>query len=551
MPTQDEIAFPRLTPAQLEALLPLGRCRPTTPGEILFREGERAFDFFVVRRGEVEILEHSHGAAQVVTVHGPGEFTGDVDLLTGRGALVTARVRTPGEVLQLDEAALRRVVAEMPGLGDLLLRAFLMRRSLLLGHGYQGIRIIGSRFSPAAHQLREFAVRNAIPFTWLDVEQDEEAEALLRHFGVPAGATPVVITMDGQVLRNPSVTDLAARLGLEMHPEPGAVHDLVVIGAGPAGLGAAVYAASEGLRTFVVDAIATGGQAGTSTRIENYLGFPAGITGAELTSRALLQAQRFGAQVSVPQAAVRLRRDGGRYAVVLDDGTALAARCVLVASGAEYRRLEVPGIERWEGAGVYYAATALEARLCAGDAVAVVGGGNSAGQAAVYLARFARRVHLVVRGPDLDRSMSRYLIDRIEHLDPVQVHLRATVVAVEGDEALEAVTLRAADSGAETRLPVRTLFVLIGAVPHTAWLGDCVRLDRRGFVLTGPAIPADALADAAWAAAGRPPFLLETSLPGVFAAGDVRSGSVKRVASAVGEGAMAVSFVHAHLAAAQ
>jgi thioredoxin reductase (NADPH) len=517
---------------------------------VLFAEGERGFDFYVILSGAVEIVETSSGAEQVVTVHGPGEFTGDVDTLTGRGALVTARMQQDGEVLAIDPDALRRVVAELPEISEILLRAFLMRRTLLLGQGYQGLRVVGSRFSPAAHQLREFLGRNAVPFTWVDLEQDEQAESLLRRFGIGAAETPVVIGREGRVLRNPSLGALAASVGLAAPVDPGDLYDLVIVGAGPAGLAASVYATSEGLRTLTLDAIAAGGQAGTSARIENYLGFPAGISGAELTSYALLQAQKFGSQISVPCAAVGLRLEGGHRVVQLEDGRSLHARCVLIASGAEYEKLAVPRLEQFEGAGVYYAVSAIEAQLCAGDEVVVVGAGNSAGQAIVYLAGYARRVHVVMRGDDLGRSMSRYLVDRVEHLETVRIHRRSEIVALEGEQALAAVRIRNRDTGVEERLPTRALFVFIGARPHTGWLTGCVRLDRKGFVLTGDAVPREVLSQEVWKAAGRGPYFLETSLPGVFAAGDVRSGSAKRVAAAVGEGAMAVSFVHAFMGAA-
>jgi thioredoxin reductase (NADPH) len=438
---------------------------------------------------------------------------------------------------------------ELPEISEVLLRAFLMRRTLLLGDGFRGIRIIGSRFSPAAHRLREFASRNAIPYTWLDVEADAEAEALLRHFGIGPDETPIVIGRAGELVRNPSPAEIAEYMGLDTPLAHDAVYDLVVVGAGPAGLAASVYAASEGLSTLAVDQVAAGGQAGTSSKIENYLGFPTGISGAELSRGALLQAQKFGARVLVPRRAVGLRLQGGMRVVVLDDGSELAARCVIVASGASYRTLDVPNRQRFEGAGVYYAATEMESRYCRGDDVVVVGGGNSAGQATVYLSRVARHVHVVIRGDDLGKSMSRYLVDRIEGTANVTVHHAHEVTALDGGSALERVRLREVGTGAETELPVQALFLFIGAVPHSAWLRDCVSLDRHGFVITGPALAADLVRTPPWQQARRAPFFLETSLPGVFAVGDIRSGSVKRVASAVGEGSMAVSLVHAHIGA--
>jgi thioredoxin reductase (NADPH) len=549
MATENEIAFPRLTAEQIHALCPLGQGRKTTEGEYLWRAGERGFGFFVILSGRVEITDSTGDTPQLVAVHEPGEFTGDVDVLTGRTSLVEGRVIEAGEVLELQPEQIRRAIGEMPEISEILLRAFLMRRTLLLGQGYQGIRIIGSRFSPEAHHLREFCSRNAIPHTWLDVEEDAEAEVLLRTFGVGPDQTPIVIGRDGQWRSNPSVADLARYMGLNAHLDPGDAYDLVVVGAGPAGLAASVYASSEGLRTLTLEAVAPGGQAGTSSRIENYLGFPTGISGADLAARALLQAQKFGAQISVPGTVASLGVDGGMRVVRLDDGTRITTRCVLVASGAEYRSLEVPGLREMEGAGVYYAATEMEARLCGGGEVVIVGGGNSAGQAAMYLSRFARAVHVVIRGGDLGKSMSRYLVDRIERTAAIRVHPHTTVAAVQGSGALRGVTLRDLQSGGETFVPTLALFLFIGAVPRTAWLKDCVQLDRAGFVLTGDALSPEVREGEAWRALRRRPLFLETSLPGVFAAGDVRSGSVKRVASSVGEGSMAVSFVHAHIGA--
>lgn len=547
MASDHDIAFPVLGTDDLRALTARSRARAVRRGEVLFAEGDRDFCFFVVLQGEIEIVEHSRGTPFTVAVHRPGEFTGDIDMLTGRAALVTARAAEDGQVLALSTAELRRAVEELPELGETIVKAFLMRRTLLLGAGFEGVKILGSRFSPDAHRLRDFATRNAIPFTWIDLEADEQADALLRQFGVPASATPIVFGGDGSWVSNPSLAEFADCAGLGAVLEPDHVYDFVIVGAGPAGLAASVYAASEGLDVLTVDALAAGGQAGTSARIENYLGFPAGISGAELTRNALLQAQRFGARITVPSTVRSLAIEGGDRVVTLEDGTRLRARCVLVASGVNYRRLDVPGLSDFDGAGIYYAATDMEARLCRGEEVVVVGAGNSAGQAIVYLARYATHVHVMVRRPDLGASMSRYLVDRVEGLENVTIHRGAVVVGYEGDGHLSAVAVRTAD-GSHRTFPTSSLFLFIGADPNTAWLRGCVDLDRKGFVLTGTGLcPATATSER-WRAAGRPPFLLETSLPGVFAAGDVRSGSVKRVASAVGEGAMAVSFVHAHIA---
>jgi thioredoxin reductase (NADPH) len=547
MLTEKQLAFPTLTPRQIAELRARGTVRPVAAGEILLAEGDRDFSFFVVQSGSVEILEHSSGTERVVAVHAPGEFTGDVDLLSGRGTLVTARVREAGEVIQVEARVLRHIVNELPELGELLLTAFLTRRTLLLSEGLEGIKIIGSRFSPASHQLRDFASRNAIPYTWLDLETDPNAEALLRTTGIPPSAMPVVICRDGKWVSNPTLQAFAHKLGLDHDIDEGEIYDLVVVGAGPAGLAAAVYASSEGLRTLALDALAAGGQAGTSSRIENYLGFPIGISGHELAQNALIQAQKFGTHFAVPKNVSVLRRDGGTIVIGLEDGSEIRARSLLIASGIEYKRLDVPRLRELEGAGVYYAATEMEARLCGGDEIVIVGGGNSAGQATVFLSRSARKVHLVLRGDDLGKSMSRYLVDRIEGLDNVTLHKCCVVSALEGERALTSVHLTSVNGGPEERLEAKALFIFIGTAPHTGWLRNCVALDDKGFVLTGTAIDESVAANDDWKRAQRPPFFLETSMPGVFAAGDARSGSVKRVASAVGEGSMAISFVHAHL----
>ena len=550
MTSDTDIAFPRLNALQVDALRARGRVRDVAAGETMWAEGERGFAFFVVLDGEMEIVDPSGDEVRRVALHLPGEFSGDVDMLSGRTSLVRGRMLTPGRVLELDSAGLRRVIGDIPEISELLLRAFLMRRRLLIGGGYRGMQIIGSRFSPNAHHLREFCSRNNIPYTWVDVEQDPQAEELLCRFQVQPEQTPIVIGRGGEMLTNPDVGELARYMGLDAHVAEGELFDLVIVGAGPAGLAASVYASSEGLRVLTVDADAAGGQAGTSSRIENYLGFPAGISGPELARNALLQAQKFGARISVPQRAVRLGLQGGMRVVTLDDGTRLTTRCVLVASGAEYRTLDLPNVRQLEGAGLYYAATEMEARMCGGEEVVIVGGGNSAGQAAMYLSRHARNVHVVIRGDDLGKSMSRYLVDRVERTPNIQVHREAEVSGLEGGDTLREVRLRQPSTGAETVIHTRALFLFIGARPRTDWLSGCVRLDRHGFVLTGDAVAGDEDHAESWKNAGRAPFFLETSLPGVFAAGDVRAGSVKRVASAVGEGSMAVSFVHAHIGAA-
>jgi thioredoxin reductase (NADPH) len=550
MNSDHDIAFPTLTAAQIDALRPRGALRNVARGETLWEEGQRGMAFFVVLQGEMEVVDPSGDEARQVAVHRAGEFSGDVDMLSGRTSLVRAHMLGPGQVLELDSDALRRVIREIPEISEVLLRAFLMRRQILLSDGFRGMQIIGSRFSPQAHAIREFCSRNNIPFTWVDVEQDPLAEELLCRFHVLPEQTPIVVGRGGELLANPSIPELAHYMGLEVHVAEGEVFDLVVVGAGPAGLAAAVYAASEGLRVLTVEGEGVGGQAGTSSRIENYLGFPAGISGPELARNALLQAQKFGARISVPQKAVRLGTQGGLRVVTLDDGSRLVTRCVLVASGAEYRSLGLPNLRQLEGAGVYYAATEMEARLCGGEEVVIVGGGNSAGQAAMYLSRHASRVNVVIRGDDLGKGMSRYLVDRVERTPNITVHQACQVSGLDGDGTLREVRLRYAGVREEKVISTRALFLFIGAQPRTGWLSGCVELDRHGFVPTGGETKRDGLSVDAWKEAARAPFFLETSLPGVFAAGDVRAGSVKRVASAVGEGSMAVSFVHAHIGAA-
>ncbi|MGR3934190.1 FAD-dependent oxidoreductase [Streptomyces sp. BRA346] len=540
-------AYPRLSQAQIAFLAEHGERFRTEPGQVLVREGEQCAEFLVILSGSIEIVE-AHGTPEerVLRVHGPGRFLGELGLLQGQVAFYTARARDPGEVLSLPIDWLRALVARDPILGDLILRAYLGRRALLVGAG-AGFRIIGSRYSPDTRRLREFAARNRLPHRWIDLESDEEAEALLRRFSVPPEETPIVIWRDQQVLRNPSNAELARLIGLSPPSAEETRSDLIIIGSGPAGLAAAVYGASEGLTTALLDAIAAGGQASTSSLIENYFGFPAGISGSDLAERGELQARKFGAQVWVPAEATALKpEDDGSYRVTFADGGDVVSHTVVLATGARYRRLEVPGIERVEGASVFYAATVYEAQQCRADPVAVVGGGNSAGQAVLFLAQRVPRVHLLIRGPDLGAKMSRYLVDQIERHPRVQVLLNTEVREVEGDDVLRAIVVDNNRTGERRKLVVRAMFVFIGTQPRTAWLGDVVALDDRGFVRTGA--PAQARASGTvWEGQGRACLGLETSLPGVFAAGDVRSGSVKRVASAAGEGAMAIHQVHEHL----
>jgi thioredoxin reductase (NADPH) len=475
-------------------------------------------------------------------VHGPRRFLGELNLLTGQTVFVTAVVAESGEVLVVPVDRLRQVVARKPGIGDLILRAYLLRRSWLIGLG-TGLKIIGSAYSPDTRRIREFAARNRVPHRWLDLERDPAAEALMRTLGIRPEETPVVILGNNRLLRNPSNAELARVIGLSPRAVTPGLCDLLVIGAGPAGLAAGVYGASEGLSTIVLDCTATGGQAGLSPRIENYLGFPSGISGSELAERAVIQANKFGAQISVPVEAMGLESRDGHHLVHLDDGTTIMSLAVLIATGAHYRRLDVPGLERFEGISVHYAATESEIQVCRGDPVAVVGGGNSAGQAAVSLSGTATKVHLLLRHDDLGRDMSRYLVDQIEQNPKMEVHRNTEVRELIGGDTLEQIVVEELTSGERTTLSVRALFVFIGADPKTGWLDGQIALDDHGFVLTGAAAASSSEGD------GSTPLLLETSRPGIFAAGDVRSGSVRRLASAAGEGAMAIRLVHERLQA--
>jgi thioredoxin reductase (NADPH) len=542
-PVDRQGAFPRLNDEQRAELRAAGTVRTVHPGEVLFRDGEAGYDFFVVESGAVAIVEGYGAENRVVAVHGRHRFLGELNLLTGSPAYLTAVVRDGGEVIQLPASRLREIVAEDEALSNLILRAFLARRSILIDLG-AGVKLVGSRYSQDTRRLREFLARNRMPYHWVDLEDDAEADALLLAVGVAPAETPVVIG-GGGVLRNPSNGQLGALLGLGSRGEPPAMCDLVIVGGGPGGLAAAVYGASEGLDTQAIDAVAFGGQASTSSRIENYLGFPTGISGSELAERAVLQARRFGARLVVPGTAVGLTREDGHFAVQLEGEQVVNGRTVIVATGAQYRKLAVPQLERYEGAGVYYAATQVEAQLCEGETLVIVGGGNSAGQAAIFLARHAGGCRLLIRGDDLARSMSRYLIDELDRRPQIELLTHSEVVELGGEDALESVVVRNTRTAVTQRFDARALFVFIGASPHTDWLRGHAAMDEHGFLLTGRDVQGDDLT--AHGAEG--PLFLETSQPGIFAVGDVRSSSVKRVASAVGEGSMAVRLVHQRLAA--
>ena len=539
-----DAAFPTLDETQIAALAKCagGTLKNYRAGQTLFQIGERDFKFFVVKSGEIEILDLSGEKPKTVAVHKAGEFTGDVSHLTGRPSVVSAVARSDCEVYEMSTEVLKRVLNQCPELSDLILQAFIARRQLVHDSGtFTGLRVIGSRYSQDTFRVRDFLTRNRALFTWLDLEANPEVDKLLRQFGLSAKDTPVVVWAGEKPLRNPSDCQLGQALGLSK-PLEQTVYDLVVVGAGPAGLAAAVYGASEGLNTIVLERKAPGGQASRSMRIENYLGFPMGMTGSDLMERAVLQADKFGANLNVPAQAVSLTFDK-KYAVLhLTGGGTVVAKCLLIASGIDYRRLDAEGCQRFEGCGVYYAATPNEMQLCQGSDVVVIGGGNSAGQAVIYLAGYARKVFLVIRGADLSQSMSSYLARRIEQRHNVELLANTTVRRTTGDDHLTTVEIVHNKTGQTRMLQTPALFSFIGAVPRTDWLPKEIETDAKGFVRTGPA-----LAQAPSWTSRRQPFLLETSRPGVFAAGDVRADSVKRVATAVGEGAMAVQFVHEYL----
>ena len=540
----DPIAFPTLDAAELALLETLGTRRSVTVGEYLYREGDTTYDFYAIRSGATEIVVHADGEERSIVRHGPGRFLGELNLLTGQRVYVSARVVEPGEVIVVPRSALQHLLATNPGLGDTILAAFVARRSALLSGASAAIRVVGSRFSPELLPVREFLARNRIPHEWLDPDRDAAVDHLLSELGVSPRELPIVI-VSGSVLRRPTPGRLAEYLGLTIDSLPERCFDLLVIGAGPAGLAAAVYGASEGLRTLVIEMAVVGGQAGGSSRIENYLGFPTGISGGDLTQRAVVQAERFGARVTSPCVASSLREEAGHLVIHLSDGTDVAGRAVIAASGARYRRLDAARLTDFEGNGVYYAASEMEARLCAGSPVVVAGGGNSAGQAALFLAAAGSPVTVVIRGHDLDASMSRYLVDRIEVDARIEVRTNSKIIGLDGDRTLTAV--RIATEGLVAALPCVALFSFIGADPTADWLAGCVALDERGFVLTDRSL-GEALLNERWAALGRRPLPFETSCPGLFAVGDVRSGSIKRVAAAVGEGSAAVRSVHEYLA---
>jgi thioredoxin reductase (NADPH) len=533
--------FPQLGAAQLERLRSFVPERRVQPGEILYDQGDSSHGVFVVLSGALEIAGISNGKATVLRVLGPGTFTGEVNQLSGRRSLVRCQVREAGSVFELGRSCLRRLMQTDVALGELFLRVFVMRRTYLIANSVGDAILIGSSHSSDTLRLRGFLARNGHPHTYIDVETDPDTQTILDHFEIRVSDIPVLICRGDLVLRNPTIAEAAACFGLNAGIDEGSVYDLIVVGAGPSGLAAAVYGASEGLKVLVLEGNAPGGQAGSSSRIENYLGFPLGITGQELTGRAFVQAEKFGAHILVARGARGMVCGGGTYQIELDDGGSVHGRTVIVASGAQYRKLDLPNLAQFEGVGVYYGATKVEAQLCGHDEVAVVGAGNSAGQAAIFLSGFARHVWLLTRGAGLADSMSRYLIARIEACRDITVKPWTEIVGLEGAASLNQITWRDKQADATETREIKHVFSMTGANPNSGWIGTCLAMDQKGFVKTGTDL------GPAWSLP-RAPYMLETSRPGVFAVGDIRAGSVKRVASAVGEGSMAVQFVHKVLA---
>jgi thioredoxin reductase (NADPH) len=535
--------FPTLTPAQVARVAAHGRARRVKSGEVLVEAGEQSTRFFVVTAGRVQAVRGAGGGEELVAVLGAGQFTGEMNMLSGRRGFVQIRAAEAGEVVEVGRGNLLALVQTDSELSDILMRAFILRRVELIAHGFGDVVLVGSNYCAATLRVKEFLTRNGHPYSFVDLDRDEGAQELLDRFHVKEGDVPVLICRGVTVLRSPTNQQIAECLGFNEAIDQTHVRDLVIIGGGPSGLAAAVYGASEGLDVLVVESDSPGGQAASSSKIENYLGFPTGISGQELAARAYTQAQKFGAQVMIAKGAKRLACERKPYAIETDDGPRVSARAVVIATGAAYRRLSLENLSQFEGAGVYYGATPMEAQLCVGDEVIVVGGGNSAGQAATFLARTASRVHVLVRSSGLAESMSRYLIRRLEESPSIDLRTRTEIVALEGNGHLERVRWRDNQTGSVEARDIKHVFMMAGAVPNTGWLQGCLAMDAQGFVKTGADLSPDDLAAARWPLA-RAPYLLETSLPGVFAVGDARSGNLKRVAAAVGEGSIAISLVH-------
>jgi thioredoxin reductase (NADPH) len=537
-----EKIFPKLTPAQISRIATRGHVRSMEEGEVLYEQGQRAAPFFVVISGELEVVRPSVPVETLVTTYELGQFTGEVGSLSGRRTLFRVRAAKPGKVIELDRQQMLTLIQTDAELGEILMRAFILRRVELIAAGVGDTVLIGSAYSASTLRIKGFLMRNGQPYSYMDLERDPDVQNLLDSFQISAGEIPVLICRGQIVLRNPTNQEIADCLGFNESIDQTHVRDLVIIGAGPSGLAAAVYGASEGLDVMVLETSSPGGQAGSSSRIENYLGFPTGISGQDLAGRAYVQAQKFGTDILIAKA-TRLVCDSKPYIVELESGARIPTRTIVIATGAEYRRPPCKNLSHFEGAGVYYGATFVESQLCGGEEVIVVGGGNSAGQAAVFLADTTKRVHMLVRSAGLAESMSRYLIRRIEETATIGLRPYTEIVGIEGGDHLEFVRWQNNQTRQTEEHKIRHIFVMTGADPNTSWLDGCVALDDKGFIKTGLDLSPDNISAAGWPLT-RQPYLLETSLPGVFAVGDVRGGSIKRVASAVGEGSTAISFVH-------
>jgi thioredoxin reductase (NADPH) len=540
-PETPDPMFPRLDNEQIQRLMPFGRQLDVAAGEVFLEQGDAQHGVFVVLKGSIEIISVTAGSESALRVLDRGKFTGEVNMLSGRRTLVRGRAREASTLFEIDRGNLRHIMQTDVTLGEIFLNAFVLRRVYLIAHSVGDAVLIGSRHSRDTLRLRAFLTRNSHPHSYLDVETDSSVQAILDHFGIPLTDIPVLICRGEFALRNPSNSEAAACFGLNDEIDQAEVSDLVIIGGGPSGLAAAVYGASEGLSVLVLERSAPGGQAGASSRIENYLGFPLGISGQELSNRAFLQAEKFGARIAIARSATGLKTARPAYTIALDDGGFVRGRTVIMAAGSRYRKLDLPNLAQFEGVGIYYGATRIEAEVCGDQEIAVVGGGNSAGQAAMFLSQMAKHVYLLVRGPSLSKTMSQYLISRIEANPKITIMTWTKVDALEGHSHLDRIYWRNTQTDARGIHEVQHLFVMTGADPNTEWLQGRVELDDKGFIKTGNDVERD------WPLQ-RAPHMLESSLPGVFAVGDIRAGSVKRVASAVGEGSMAVQFVHKVLA---
>ena len=542
-------SFPKLTPAQIDRIRPLGRIRKVARGEVLFEPNDVSVPFFVLLSGAMEIIQPALEGERLIATHDAAEFTGEMTMISRQGSLVRGRVTEPGDFLELSKDALQSLISRDAELSEILLRAFILRRLALIRAGFGNVVLLGSRHSAQTLELREFLTRNGHPYTYVDLDTDQASQELLDRFSVKASEIPVVICHGHNVLRSPSIQELANCLGFNATIDGGHSRDVIIAGAGPAGLAAAVYAASEGLDVLMIETRAPGGQAGSSSKIENYLGFPTGVSGQELAARATTQAQKFGATMMIARSVTRLNCQRRPFEVVLDSGEALAARAIVIATGAQYNRPKLANLEKFEGEGVFYGATYIEAQLCGDDEVVVVGGGNSAGQAAVFLSGTARKVHMLVRSSELSSTMSRYLIQRLTENPRIDLCFNTEITELQGDTCLQRVVWQNKTTGETTGHDIEHVFIMTGASPRTEWLRGCVALDEKGFILTGRDLDgAPAYGDAPRWPLTRAPQMLETSLPGVFAVGDVRAGNVKRVASAVGEGAISIHLVHRALA---